>query len=262
MTTSLALPSPVQPILTTLAALRAVRGGRLGVADSLVVADPTGWSPATCFTDGTAVTELLAGPRDSWGATPHAAGALAWKAYTYWLTLPAVLGYAAVRRVPLLHAGNVLVRMSPDKPFVTVGMRRLAVAVLPNDPVAGQRGVRVVPDEDALLQLFRTTLVDQHLAPLLTQLRYHARVGRRSLWGSLASGVAHAVAQAAPALPCDALATAGRLLDILDVADLVDVRREPDGDLRVQRRTCCLAFTVECLKTCASCCLPAESHAA
>ncbi|WP_412541281.1 ferric iron reductase [Longispora sp. K20-0274] len=256
MTTSLALQSPVQPILTTLAAVRAARGGRLGVADNLVVEDPTGWSPATCFTDGTAMPALLAGPRDSWGATPHAAGALAWKAYTYWLTLPAVLGFAAVRRVPLLHAGNVLVRMSPDKPHVTVGMRRLAVAVLPNDPAAGQRGVRVVPDEDALLRLFRATLLDQHLGPLLTQLRYHARVGRRSLWGSLASGVAHAVARAAPALPADALASAGRMLDVLDVADLVDVERGAGGDLRVHRRTCCLAFTVECLKTCSSCCLP------
>ncbi|WP_018347461.1 ferric iron reductase [Longispora albida] len=250
--------SPLQPILGMLAAIRQAQDAPLGVADGLIVPPAAdGWLPGTAFADGTAIADLLAGPRHRWDALPHASATLAWKAYAYWLALPAVLGYTAVRRVPLLHAGNVVVRLSTGKPYVTIGIRRLALAVLPNDPAAGQPGVRVLPDEDALLDVFRETLVDQHLAPVLHQIRQQARVGKRPLWGSLASAVAQGVAKAADTLPVDAVATATQLLDTFGVSDLVDVERKREGGLAVQRRTCCLAFTVSCLKTCSTCCLPA-----
>ena len=42
------------------------------------------------------------------GAPRTPAAALAWKAYTYWLALPAVLGWASARRVPLLDPADVL----------------------------------------------------------------------------------------------------------------------------------------------------------
>src|SRR5213592_2769012 len=145
-------PSPLAPILATLDAVRARRTApgeaaqALGLADGLVIGDAgRPWVPATAFTDGTATARLLAGPRLRWHAPPHAAAALAWKAYTYWLALPAVVGFAAARRVPLLPASNTLVRLSVERPYMTFGMRRLAVAALPNDPIAGTPGVRLVP---------------------------------------------------------------------------------------------------------------------
>ncbi len=102
-----------------------------------------------------------------WKAQPHAAAALAWKAYTYWLALPAVLGWASARRVPLLTGANVLMHFDDPRPLVTLGLRAdIPVAVLPTDPLAlsGHPQVRVVADEDALLAEFRRTLLDEHLA--------------------------------------------------------------------------------------------------
>ncbi|HEU5111371.1 MAG TPA: hypothetical protein VFT95_22750, partial [Micromonosporaceae bacterium] len=75
-----------------------------GVAPGLLVTDPVGWLPATSLVDGSRLPELLDAAGRRWQAAPHAAAALAWKAYTYWLTLPAVLGWASARRVPLLTA--------------------------------------------------------------------------------------------------------------------------------------------------------------
>ena len=68
---------------------------------------PTGWAPASELA-GEKLDLLLATAGRRWRAQPHAAAALAWKAYTYWAALPAVLGFASARRVPLLTSDNVL----------------------------------------------------------------------------------------------------------------------------------------------------------
>jgi hypothetical protein len=73
--------------------------------------------------------------------------------------------------------------------------------------------------------------------------------------GSLASGVAYGVLRSADTLPGSAAATVGTLLDALDVADLVELVPGPGGELTVQRRTCCLAFTLPTPKVCAGCCI-------
>lgn len=256
---SLRLPSvaPLAPVTRALAAMRRSRGERAtaGLAEGLVLDSLAGYTPTTCFTDGSAVAQLIDAPRKRWGAAPHAAAALAWKGYSYWLALPAVIGWASARRVPLLHASNVMLRMSEDRPWFRFGMRRAMVAVLPNDPVAGDPGVRVVDDEGALLDVLRATLVDQHLAPLLTQFRGQVRVGHRIMWGSLASGVAHAVEYTADTTPLSIVETAGTLLEALRVPDLVDIACTPEGEMSLRRKTCCLAFTVEGLSTCRSCCV-------
>jgi len=243
--------SPLAPIMAALAGVRANRGyeRHFGVASPLVVADPWAWESASGFTDGTRTADLLAGPRQRWGATPHVAGALAWKSYTYWLALPAIVGYAAFRRVPLLHAGNVLVRLNGATPSLTFGVRHGIVAVLPGDPAAGRHDVRVVPDEAALRAALRASLVNQHLAPLMDQLRRHVRLGRRTLWGSLASGVAYGLKHA------DLAHYAPAVLETLGMADLVELGIGDDGEMSVQRRTCCLAFTVPSLPTCTGCCI-------
>jgi len=253
---SVLLRSPeLAPILATLDTVGAQRGPAVvhGIAPGLVVEDPTGWLPATWFTDGSALPELLDAARQRWGAGPAAAAALAWKSYAYWLTLPAVVGYAAARRIPDMSAGNVLVRLHVAPPFLEIGLRSSRIAVTPGDPMAGRPGVETVADLPGHL---RHTLVDGHLGPVLEGLHGLVRVGRRTLLGSLASGVAYSLTRSADALPGPIAPTAATLLTALGVEQLVEITPQ----LGVQRRTCCLAFTLPEPKICAGCCIPASAH--
>ncbi len=228
-----------------------------GVAPDLVVGDPTGWRPATHLTaDGLSTLLDSAGRR--WNAQPHAAAALAWKAYTYWLALPAVLGFASARRVPLLAADDVLVHFNDPRPLVTMGLRAtIGVAVLPGDPLAisGLPQVRVVADEHALLAELRRSLLDAHLTPLLDALHDRVRLGKRTLLGSLSSGVAYGVLRSADVLPGSSADTIERLTGALGVGDLIELVSDRNGQLDVQRKTCCLAFTLPQPKVCRGCCI-------
>jgi hypothetical protein len=249
--------APLAPITAT---LRAAFGtdDLPGLAGSLHVSDEPGWVPATELVDGTRLPGILAAARRVWGATPHAAAALTWKGYAYWLCLPVVLGWASARRVPLLRPEDVLVRIREQAPLLTLGLRRTTpVAVLPSDPLAlaGPPEVRVVAGEAELLDALRSSLLDAHLTPMIEALHTQVRLGTRTLLGSVASGVAHGVLRAADALPGSSAETIGTLLEALGVADLVDLVPGPTGELTVQRKTCCLAFTLPQPKVCAGCCL-------
>jgi ferric iron reductase protein FhuF len=161
-------------------------------------------------------------------------------------------------RVPLMTPDAVAVRWSHQQPFLTVGLTRVRVAVLASDPLAVSPGPEtiVVPDDAALRAVLRSSLVDGHLAPLLERLRARVHVGRRTLWGSVASGVAHGLSRAADALPGATLDIAHDLLSLLDVEDLVEISPAATGaGLDVQRKTCCLAFTLPEPKICAGCCI-------
>jgi hypothetical protein len=218
-----------------------------------------GWFPATRLVDGSALPSMLDTAVRRWPAPLHVAAALAWKSYTYWVTLPAVLGYAAARRVPLLVARDVLVRFDEGQPFLTVALRPgVRVAVLPSDPLAAcpGPGVRVVPDEAALLVAFREAILDRHLDPIVDRIRSTVRVGRRTLLGSLASGVSYGVARAAHVLPDPPVKVAEDLLDALGVADLVTLADDEAGGVTVCRHTCCLAFTLPSPKICSGCPVP------
>jgi ferric iron reductase protein FhuF len=250
---------PLRPILDCLEAVRRRHGEAPvhGLTPGLVVPDPAGWLPATRFADGTALPELLDAAHARWNASPHAAAALAWKSYTYWVVLPAVLGYAYARRVPDVSAENTLVRLHVSAPFLEIGLRRPLVAVPPGEPMpASPSGVRVVED---LVAFLKTTVLDQHLAPVLDALTARVHVGRRTLLGSLASGVGYALVRAQHALPEPAPRTAKTLLTALGVDDLVEVSA---GEPMVRRRTCCLAFTLPEPKVCRGCCLPARTTGA
>ncbi|MFG1606033.1 IucA/IucC family C-terminal-domain containing protein [Actinoplanes sp. NPDC049265] len=228
-----------------------------GLAPDLLVTDPSGWRP-TAELRGHSLDALLDSSRRRWNAQPHAAAALAWKAYTYWLALPAVLGYASARRVPLLSAHDVLMHFDDPRPLVTLGLRAdIPVAVLPSDPLAlsGLPQVRVVPTEAALREEFRASLLDRHLTPLLDAIHDRVRLGRRTLLGSLASGVAYAVLRSADVLPGPSTETINALLTTLGVDDLVELVADAGGRLDVQRRTCCLAFTLPQPKVCKGCCI-------
>lgn len=257
---SLAL-DPLAPVRATLAAMAARPDlpPTNGLAPGLMVRDVTGWVPATALVTGAALPSFLDAAKQRWRATPHAAAALAWKCYTFWLALPAVLGYAAAGRVPLLGPGSVVLRWSDRAPFVVIGLTTVDVAVLPTDPLAiagSTSGVRVVPDDDALLRELRVSLMGEHLSPILEQIRTGLHLGRRTLWGSLASGIAHGMSRAAGLVPVPALSTTRRMLTALGIDDLVELSARDGGPgLSVQRRTCCLAFTLPEPKICVGCCI-------
>ncbi|WP_211116349.1 ferric iron reductase [Glycomyces buryatensis] len=210
---------------------------------------------ATELTDGTRVAELLGAASALWGGSPHANAALAWKTYCYWMVAPAVLGYVTARRVPLMEAGNAVFRISEGEPMFAVRQPTPRFLALPDDPCAGLPGVEVVAGEAALLERMRASLLENHLAPVLAAFLREVRVGRRTMMGSLASGLAYATASCAQVVDEPAEVIAKNLLSAFDVADLVDVATDEEGRLVYQRRTCCLAITLEGARTCTTCCV-------
>jgi hypothetical protein len=248
---------PLAPVTATLRAMFGTSTQLPGLAPDLLVTDPNGWMP-TAELAGDRLDTLLDSARRRWNAQPHAAAALAWKAYSYWLALPAVLGWASARRVPLLTADDVLMHFDDPRPLITLGMRaEIPVAVLASDPLAlsGLPQVRVAADEAALLALLRSSLLDQHVSPVLDAIHGKVRLGKRTLLGSLASGVAYAVLRSADVLPGRSAETIDMLLTALGVADLIELVPGPGGKLDVQRKTCCLAFTLPQPKICIGCCI-------
>jgi hypothetical protein len=225
-----------------------------GLAPNLARAG-AGWVRASRLTSGAALGGLLRAARQRWPASPHVYAALAWKSYAFWAALPAVLGYATGTRLPLLYPERVFVRWAPQAPLVTVALDRVTVAVLPHDKLAKHPSTLVVADRHEALALLRTSLVDAHLAPLIGQLAARSKLGARTLWGSVASGIAHGVARAASVLPDRAVTISEELLAGLGLDDLVELAEGPDRSLRVRRRTCCLAFKLPQPKVCTDCCL-------
>jgi hypothetical protein len=251
----------------------------------------TGWMPASALVTGARLDDLLVAAKQRWGASPHAAAALAWRSYTYWLALPVVLGWATARRVPLVAPEDVLVRVDGSRQLLTLGLRRVRLVVTADDPLAdappagaplvadapagappadhallghpladepsaapGEPGVTVVRSEEQLLGVLRSTLRDHHLDPLLARIQTRVHLGTRTLLGSLASAVAYGVVRGVTAPTAELTATVDTLLSALDLPDLVELEPGPDG-LTVHRRTCCLAFTLPEPKICAGCCL-------
>ena len=248
---------PLAPVTATLRAMFGTSTELPGLAPDLLVHDTTGWTPSARLA-GDELSALLESAGRRWQAQPHAAAALAWKSYTYWLALPAVLGWASARRVPLMTAGDVLMHFRDSRPLVTLGLRHdIPVAVLASDPLAlsGLPQVRVVADEAALLAELRRSLLDEHLTPLLESIHEMVRLGKRTLLGSLASGVAYAVLRSADVLPGSSAETISTLLSTLGVEDLIELVLRPDGKLDVRRKTCCLAFTLPQPKLCKGCCI-------
>ncbi|MFF5175594.1 hypothetical protein ACFY3U_23615 [Micromonospora sp. NPDC000089] len=229
-----------------------------GLAPGLVVADEAGWSSATALVDGSRLPDFLRAATRRWGGTPHACAALAWKSYSYWTALPVVLGWASARRVPLLDPADVLIHFEDHRQLLTMGLRRdTRVAVLPGDPLAltGAPGIVVVADETELLRALRASLRDAHLDPVIAAIQAEVRVGARTLLGSVASGIAHGILRAADVLPGSSTVAITTLLDALDLTDLVELVPGSTGEPTVQRRTCCLAFTLPRPKVCQGCCV-------
>ncbi|HEY2792555.1 MAG TPA: hypothetical protein VGJ28_09375 [Micromonosporaceae bacterium] len=221
----------VSPIVNALDAVRARRGGPAvhNVTPSLVVDSTVGWMPA----GPSIVPSLVDAAQRRWAAERHVAAALAWKSYTYGVVLPVALGYSTAGVMPDLSADNVLIRLHGRDPFLEVGL----CAPLTTDAL-------------------RSTLLDDHLLPILDRLHDEVRIGRRTLLGAVASAICHALLRASDILPGTAVSSAYELLDLLGLADLVDFGPDASGRLAVSRRTCCLAFALPTPRVCAGCCIP------
>lgn len=242
------------------ATLRAMFGTDVlpGLAPGLLVVDEADWAPAAALADGGRLPELLGSAARLWGGSPHASAALAWKAYSYWAALPVVLGWAVARRVPLLDAESTLIHFADPHTLITLGLRQSTrVAVLPADPlvVTEPQRVQVVADEQELLATLRASLLEAHLSPLITAIQGEVRIGTRTLLGSVASGIAYGLLTASDSVPGSTVDAIDTLLDTLGLADLVELVPDADGKPTVQRRTCCLAFTLPKPKVCQGCCL-------
>lgn len=247
---------PLEPVLAALGALGARTGRTLTGVGAGLRAEGDGWIPATALLDGSRLDDLLDGPVRLWGAKPHAAAALAYKQYTYWLAMPVVLGWAAARRVPLLPADNVAVRLADEAPYVTIGMRRPLVAVLPDDPAASHPDAVTAGSDAELLDLLADTLLRAHIDPLVEATRQRVRIGAHTLRGQLAAAVGYVLADAPDLVP-DPAAACATLLSALDMPELAALRHDTGGAPCVARSTCCLAFVVPGLggRTCPECCV-------
>jgi ferric iron reductase protein FhuF len=216
--------------------------------------------PGSALADGSRIGELLADSARLWGGSPHASAALAWKTYCYWVLVPAVLGYVSARRVPLLEADNFVFTVSEDEPMFSGRQVLPRFAALHDDPMADAPGVETVAGDAALLERMRVSLFEEHLEPVLEAIRREVRIGRRTLLGSLASGIAYATANCSSAGREPAEVVAKNLLETFDVADLVDVATDEHGRLVYRRHTCCLAFTIDGCGTCSTCCVRTEDR--
>lgn len=212
----------------------------------------------SALADGSRIGELLAGSARLWGGPPHASAALAWKTYCYWALVPAVLGYISARRVPLLDADNFVFTVSEDEPMFSGRQVRPQFAALPSDRMATVPGMEIVANEGALLRRMRVSLFEGHLEPVLEAIRREVRIGRRTLLGSLASGLAYAAANCSAVGRDSTEAVARLLLEVFDVADLVDVFTDEDGRFTYRRHTCCLAFTIKGRGLCSTCCVQTD----
>ncbi|WP_460545001.1 IucA/IucC family C-terminal-domain containing protein [Glycomyces halotolerans] len=213
----------------------------------------------SALADGSRIDELLADSERLWGGSPHASAALAWKTYCYWALLPVVLGYLAARRIPVLEADDFVFTIADTgEPMFSGRQTRPRFLALPDDPMSGAPGIEIVADERELLERARTSLLEGHLDPVLEAIRREVRIGRRTLLGSLASGIAYATATCSSAGREPAEEVAATLLETFGVAELVDVSTDPGGRLVYQRHTCCLAFTIDGCGTCATCCVQSE----
>lgn len=219
--------------------------GPLGVAPGLRAAGD-GWFP---------VAELAARPRERlgaliaeterrWEAPPHVAAALWWKNFSYWTTLPVVLGWALNRRVPVLTAETAVLSTPAADPGMLVALREPRVAT---------------GDARELGAVIAGSLLRELHAPVIEALHALTRAGRRGLWGSVAEALVHPLVTFAADLLEDSGDGARTLLESVGgpVAGLIELPALPE----LRRRTCCLWVTLG-QGICPSCCVTEPADAA
>jgi len=215
------------------------------IVNPLIVTDPSNWIPATELTSGACLDMLFELPYRLWAAPPHAAVTLAWKTYTYRLAQPLAAAWTMAREIPLLSADNVMFQLLPNQPYISIGLRRATSAVLPTSASRRSDGAVVLPDEERQLDFLRSTLIEEHLVPLMRNTTATRKIGERTLWGQAAAAFAYAFAD----ISVTAAADANRFTALLPVPGLAGVGE----DDTVWRDTCCLAFASPALTACRDC---------
>ncbi|WP_030171562.1 (2Fe-2S)-binding protein [Spirillospora albida] len=185
--------------------------------------------------------ELVGAVERQWDAPAHVAAALWWKSFSYWSTLPAVLGWALNRRVPVPAPDTTMVRTIAEEPRMQVAATEFRV---------------VTGDTGELGEVIAGTLLRDLHAPLIEALHALTRAGRRGLWGSVAEALADPLIWFADDLVDDPAAAARALLDAVGepVAGLVELPGP-------RRRTCCLWVTLPGREPCSTCCVTGEGNA-
>jgi hypothetical protein len=210
--------------------------------------------------DETALREWIAGYGEQYGSRRFpVASALAFKSYTWELIDAAVGRWASERRVVDVSATRVVLHCDPaGEPVLEFLDVRLAV--LPDDPLAGRPGIKVVADDAELLQELKRTLVDGHLVLAVDAFGKLRGGGARPLWGTIAQSIGYPPATVEPALVPDRTEAVRQLLSILPVAagGLVEFAEINEGEgwrPMLLRRTCCYAHTLPGCTPCLTCCL-------
>ncbi|MEX0659229.1 MAG: (2Fe-2S)-binding protein [Egibacteraceae bacterium] len=208
-----------------------------------------GWCRLTDLVDATAVAawhrELTASHGDRRAAAAFLGGWVADAAVDVW-----ALPVWADRRLPLVAPHAILVRRHAKGWIDAVGVDGApAVAVLADDPAAGQTGTVVASTYHVLVEGLSERLAT--LEPLLRVLASVLPVGLPALWGGLADSLANRALWLARRLLRDRQAAwqdAARLIDRL-AADRPPPRPRPfpvhcaqAGELFAVRGTCCLHY--------------------
>lgn len=181
------------------------------------------------------------------------------KSYAYWLTFPALAGWALHRRVPDVSAANITVSIHDRKPHLRFAALTGRTWVLPDDPTADHPDAIVVADEATLLRRLVTTVVDDHLFGALVAFRERGGPGNRILWGSIAVAFTNPFGGLTRMTGRDfrgdidsvigALGPAGRLIEMAQVRCAPDELAEP----RPLRKTCCQKMRIPGASNCTNC---------
>lgn len=196
-----------------------------------------------------------------------------WKAYCYWLALPAIAGWVHSRRVADVAADNIEIRMSDSAPHVRFGLINARAAVLHSDPAAARPDTITAASEDELFGFLLHRLIDDHLFPALIAFRERSGIGNRILWGSVAVALTHPFSTLTSVTGRDLsddlnrvvreLGPVGRLVEVVpalvtrtDASGTVVYEREP----RPLRKTCCQKMRIPGERNCVNCPLLSQTR--
>ncbi|NBM20191.1 iron-sulfur protein [Streptomyces sp. GC420] len=160
------------------------------------------------------------------------------------------------RRVPRMPVDGVVFQRALGRMAVRVG----EFACLPDDPLAGLPGARVVPDEEALRAEVRAS-VAEHLEPLLDGFRPRMRRGKRALWGmatdEIVEGlwyIAHLLGEERRAMAELELLLPGSTGPYVGAAGFRELTGPDGAALPTRDRAgCCLFYTLRPEDTCVTC---------
>ncbi|MCA6091284.1 (2Fe-2S)-binding protein [Streptomyces sp. SCA3-4] len=136
------------------------------------------------------------------------------------------------------------------------------ISCLPDDPAAGQPGVRVVADEEQLRTVLRHA-VAHHLGPVLEEFRPLLRRGPRAVWGLATDELAESIwyvgrttGQERRAVEAAEALLPGRTAPFVGAAGFrpcTDAAEKAAGEATRTRNTCCMWYTLGPEKLCVTC---------